>query len=164
MSDLQTNVPTTLVSTDPGTTIDRKAPALLHTCLVVSSSSQRAQQIAHAANREQWSTIICHSADDGLRQAVRNCVQLTLVDLQSAATTQQEPLRELVEHLAGQSRSLLVVCGTPDDTSDEIWSRQLGVWMYLPGMNGQSDLTEICSEARSIVEKVNGRSSPSRAK
>jgi hypothetical protein len=46
------------------------------------------------------------------------------------------------------------VCGNPNDTLGEVWSRQLGVWMYLPGIDSESDVALVCSEARSIVEKL----------
>ncbi len=38
----------------------------------------------------------------------------------------------------------------------EIWSRQLGVWMYLPGVDDESDIAMLCGEARNAVEKLNG--------
>jgi hypothetical protein len=48
----------------------------------------------------------------------------------------------------------LAVCGNPDDAMGEVWSRQLGVWMYLPGVDGHSDIALLCSEARNILEKL----------
>jgi hypothetical protein len=36
----------------------------------------------------------------------------------------------LVQQLASSKGLLLAVCGKPDDTTGEVWSRQLGVWMY----------------------------------
>ena len=45
-----------------------------------------------------------------------------------------------MQQLAARQGPLLAVCGKPDDTTGEVWSRQLGVWMYLPGVDGQSDI------------------------
>jgi hypothetical protein len=42
----------------------------------------------------------------------------------------------------------------------EVWSRQLGVWMYLPGVDSESDLALVYSEARGIVEKLHGEKLP----
>ena len=65
-------------------------------------------------------------------------------------------LKQLVEQLAAR-RLLLAVCGNPDDPTGEVWSRQLGVWMYLPGVDHQSDIALLCAEARHVLEKIGGR-------
>ena len=107
--------------------------------------------------QEHWSTIVCRTADEAARQAVRNRIQLALVDLQSVPAAQDRAFRELVEQLASRDGPLVAVCGNPNDSLGEVWSRQLGVWMYLPGIDGQSDIALLCCEARSIVEKLNGK-------
>ena len=60
----------------------------------------------------------------------------------------------LVEQLASRSGPLLAVCGKPDDLQGEVWSRQLGVWMYLPGIDTDSDIALLCGEARNILKKL----------
>jgi hypothetical protein len=158
MSELQTSLPATLVSADPTATTGRHAPKSLHTCLVVSVSPERAQLLVRAAHEELWATIVCRSADDALRQSVRHRIHLALIDLQTAPTAQQDAFRALVRQLAGRNSTLLAVCGRPNDAASEIWSRQLGVWMYLPGVNGQSDVALLCSEARQVLTKLEHRS------
>jgi DNA-binding response OmpR family regulator len=125
--------------------------------LVVSTSARRAQLWVRAAHEEQWATIVCTTADDAMRQSVRHRVELALVDLQSAPPAQVQVLRTLVERLAARNGPLLAVCGDPDDPTGEVWSRQLGVWMYLPGVDGQSDIALLCSEAKNILQKLGGR-------
>ena len=156
MSDLQTTLPATLVLPDSRATDRRRAAIALQTCLVVSTSPRRAQLWVRAAHEQQWATIVCTTADDAMRQSVRHRVELALVDLQSAPPAQMETLRTLVERLAARNGPLLAVCGNPDDTNGEVWSRQLGVWMYLPGVDGQSDIALLCSEARHILQKLSG--------
>ena len=56
--------------------------------------------------------------------------------------------------MAANKGLLLAVCGKPDDTTGEVWSRQLGVWMYLPGVDGRSDIALLCGEARNILKKM----------
>jgi hypothetical protein len=73
---------------------------------------------------------------------------------QYAAPGQERLLRKLVEQLAARNGPLLAVCGKPDDTLGEVWSRQLGVWMYLPGVDSQSDIALLCGEARNILTKL----------
>jgi hypothetical protein len=156
MSELQTSLPAVMDSPDVRATTSRRAPAALQTCLVVSTSARRAQLLVRAAHEEHWATIVCNSAEDALRQAVRQRVQLALVDLQSAPALQEKSLRQLVEQLASR-QVLLAVCGKPDDPTGEVWSRQLGVWMYLPGVDCQSDIALLCAEARHILEKLDRR-------
>ncbi|MEX2308762.1 MAG: hypothetical protein WD738_14275 [Pirellulales bacterium] len=154
MNELQTTVPATIVSPDSRAPVSRRAPPTLHTCLVVSGSAPRAQLWVRAAHEEQWATIVCSTADDAVRQSVRHRVDLALIDLQSAPTAQKRTLRRLVEQLAARDGPLLAVCGRPDDTTGEVWSRQLGVWMYLPGVDSQSDIALLCGEARNILRKL----------
>ncbi len=154
MNELQTSLPATLASSDPRRGFDRMAPAALRMCLVVSTSARRAQLWVRAAHEEQWATIVCNTAAEAIRQSVRQRVQLALVDLQSAPVAQERMLRALVEQLAARNGPLLAVCGKPDNTTGEVWSRQLGVWMYLPGVDSQSDIALLCGEARKILTKM----------
>jgi hypothetical protein len=157
MSELQISEPATLVSSEPRLGVNRAAPVALHTCLVVTTSVQRSHLWVRAAQQEHWATIVCRTADEAARQAVRNRIQLALVDLQSVPAAQKRAFRQLVEQLAARDGPLVAVCGNPNDSLGEVWSRQLGVWMYLPGIDGQSDIALLCCEARSIVEKLTER-------
>lgn len=154
MSELHSSSPAVLVSAEISAPLQRRHSVALNTCLVVSSSARRAQLWVRAAHDEQWVTIVCTTAEDASRQSVRNKVDLALVDLQSASADLQPRLKGLVEQLASRKVPLLAVCGKPDDTLGEVWSRQLGVWMYLPGVDGQSDIALLCSEAREILKKL----------
>lgn len=158
MSDVRISSPTTLVSTELQLGRERRAPAALHTCLVVSAAPQRSQLFIRAAQQEHWATIVCRTADEAARQAARNRVHLALIDLQYVPAAEESAFRALVEQLAARDGPLVAVCGKPNDTLGEVWSRQLGVWMYLPGVDCESDVALLCSEARSIVEKFNGKS------
>ena len=146
-----------LVSPELRTPARRIAPVALNTCLVVSASARRAQVWVRAAQEEQWTTIVCTTADDALRQAVRHRIELGLIDLQSAPSECEARLKTLVQQLAARDGLLLAVCGRPDDTLGEVWSRQLGVWMYLPGIDNESDIALLCSEARNILKKLGGQ-------
>lgn len=143
-----------LVAPDVRAPIKRRTPVALHQCLVVSASARRAQLWVRAAQVENWTTIVCTTAADAIRQTIRNRIDLALIDLQSAESGLQVELRSLVEQLASRGGLLLAVCGTPDDTMAEVWSRQLGVWMYLPGVDSESDIALLCAEARNILKKL----------
>jgi hypothetical protein len=157
MSELQTTEPVTLVSPEPMIAARRTAPATLRTCLVVSTSPHRVQWLVGAAHQEHWSTVICRSAEEAARQAVRNRIHLALVDLQSVPAQDEPAFRTLIVQLAKRDGPLVAVCGKPNDTMGEVWSRQLGVWMYLAGVNSESDVALVCFEARKIVEKLYGQ-------
>jgi len=154
MSELQRCSPAVLVAPEIGVPLQRRSPVAVHTCLVVSVSARRAQLWVRAAHEEQWATIVCTTAEDANRQSVRNRIDLALVDLQSATSETEGRLRGLVQQLATRSGPLLAVCGKPDDITGEVWSRQLGVWMYLPGVDSQSDIALLCGEARAILKKL----------
>lgn len=154
MSELQTSSPTTRVSPDARVPVKCRTQVAFQTCLVVSTSARRAQLWVRAAHEGQWATIVCTTADDAIRQSVRQRVDLALVDLQSASSEQEERLKKLVQQLAARNGLLLAVCGRPDDTTGEVWSRQLGVWMYLPGVDGESDIALLCGEAKNILKKL----------
>jgi hypothetical protein len=153
MSEVQSSLPAVLELPEVRPPTGRKAPAALQTCLIVSTSARRTQLFVRAAHAEHWATIVCTSADEALRQTVRQRVQLALVDLQSAPASGLSPLKQLVEQLAAR-RMLIAVCGRPEDLASEVWSRQLGVWMYLPGIDCESDISLLCAEARGILEKL----------
>jgi len=157
MSDTQTSMPSTLVSSDLRRVVARAAPAALRTCLIVSGSLKRSQLLVRAAQTEHWATIVCRGVEEAARQAVRHRIQLALVDMQTVPVSEERALRVFVEQLASQGGPLVAVCGKSNDVMGEVWSRQLGVWMYLPGVDSESDLTLVCGEARCIVEKLHGR-------
>lgn len=157
MSEVQTSLPATLATTKPAAMAGRRAPTDLHTCLIASVSAERAQLLVRAAHEQLWATIVCRSAEDALRQSVRQRIQLALIDMQSLPDADRDAFRGLAQRLAGRSGTLLAVCGGPNDTAGEVWSRQLGVWMYLPGVNSQSDIALLCREARQVLEKLSRR-------
>ncbi|MCC7084831.1 MAG: hypothetical protein IT427_07480, partial [Pirellulales bacterium] len=119
-----------LISPEVCAPIKRRAATALHTCLIVSTSAPRAQLWVRAAHEVDWTTIVCTAADDANRQSIRNRIHLALVDLQSASADSEDRFRGLVQQLATRGGPLLAVCGKPDDIMGEVWSRQLGVWMY----------------------------------
>jgi ActR/RegA family two-component response regulator len=130
----------------------------LQQCLVVSPSRQRAKLLERAAGEQGWETIVAGDAEDAAREAVRNRIQLAVIDLQSVGSPDAAMYRDLVEQLSTESADgpLLIVCGDEEDAMGEIWSRQLGVWMYLPGVDDHSDIAMLCGEARNVVEKLHG--------
>lgn len=157
MSEVQTAVTTaTKVSSRARPVQQRQARSAVHQCLVVTPSAHRAEVLERAAGEQGWETIITEDAENAAREAVRNRIALAVIDLQSVQSEEQAVYRELVEQLATRAGDgpLLIVCGAEEDPAGEIWARQLGVWMYLPGVNSQTDIAMLCGEARSAVEQL----------
>lgn len=154
MSETHVSSPVALASPEVCAPTRRRTTTALHTCLIVSTSAPRAQVWVRAAHAVDWATIVCMTADDANRQAIRNRIHLALVDLQSAMGETESRYRGLVQQLTARGGPLVAVCGKSDDVMGEVWSRQLGVWMYLPGIDGESDITLLCSEARKILRKL----------
>ncbi len=143
-----------LASSEARVPMRRRTPVALQTCLVVSASARRAQLWVRAAHEELWATIVCTTAEDANRQSVRHRIDLALIDLQSAPADCEPQLRNLIQQLTARDGPLLAVCGKPDDALSEVWSRQLGVWVYLPGVDSESDIALLCGEARNILNKL----------
>jgi hypothetical protein len=154
MSEVQSSFSTTLASSNLSPATVQNGATMLRTCLVVSGSAPRAVLFSEAAHQEHWRTIVCGNAEDAARNAVRHRIQLALVDLESAAASEHVTFCRLVEQLAGRGGPLLMVCGRPNDEAGEVWSRRLGVWMYLPGINDRSNIGLLYGQARRVVEKL----------
>ena len=118
-------------------------------CLVASSNAAARDWLVEAGRRWGWDVVACGTPLDALRSLVVASPQLALVDLRRP---EGEAFRAMAEVIAGECKSLLVVCGNADDSAEEIWSRQLGAWYYLPGMLPSASLHLMFRDARGIVE------------
>jgi DNA-binding NtrC family response regulator len=130
-------------------------------CVIVSSDVTRCEALSRAAAEGGWRTIRCRSAEAALATAVRTPCQLAILDVEAASAGRDaEELRRLVEQLACENDLLLLVCGHERDPREEIWARQLGVWLYLPGVVAGPELTTLCGEALEIAERLAHRREP----
>ncbi|MEN1681831.1 MAG: hypothetical protein AAGJ46_19800 [Planctomycetota bacterium] len=131
-------------------------------CLITSADAELAQWAGSAAQAAGWSVVSCSSARESLREAVLHEFPLALLDY-GGDPSHREALADLLRMLKSSTGSVQVVCERrPDDgCSGERWARQSGAWLYLPDVNASSDLTGVCREARSVVEKLRGPASPS---
>ncbi len=109
-----------------------------------------------------WDLIVCRDAERAVAQAARHRVHLALIDLVHSGSGPPPGFRKLSERLATADGPLLVICGHEGDALEEIWARQLGAWLYLPGVTEESDVVLLCDEARAVVEKLHGKPLPSR--
>jgi len=130
-------------------------------CVVVSSDAVRCESLSRAAAGGGWRAIRCRTADSALAATERTHCQLAILDAEAASAGRDtEDLRRLVEQLARDNDLLLLVCGHERDPREEIWARQLGVWLYLPGVTAGPELSTLCGEALEIAERLANRGKP----
>jgi ActR/RegA family two-component response regulator len=112
--------------------------------------------LSRAANDAGWDTVVCTGAAKAWNTVQRQRFQMALVDLEFAAS-QVEAFKELTEHFNSTQGALLMVCGKEGNALEEIWARQLGAWLYLPGVSQESDVRALCEDAVPVVEKLTGQ-------
>ena len=120
-------------------------------CLIVSSDSRRRRMLERAAADGGWKTFTCADAPTALAHIHRWLTQLAVVDLEAQPS---ESFRPLVEQLSTCNGLLSIVCGNEGNVDEEIWVRQRGAWMYLPGVADTSNISLLCGEARQIAERL----------
>ena len=122
-------------------------------CLVSSPGRTRRNVLAQAVTDAGWDATVCVDSDQALREFQRSMFQFALVDLDDRGDT-PVGARELVQTLAQDSNRILVgVCGHEANPEEEIWVRQLGIWLYLPGVTTASEVSLLCEQAMQIVTK-----------
>ena len=145
--------PAVLGQVEKRTSRQRKAKTSLLQCLVVSASRARRNMLSDAAAAAGWGAIVCADSQNALAEFRQTLVQFAVIDLDLHGET-PAGFRELVLTLAeDSSRVLLGVCGHEADPSEEIWVRQLGIWLYLPGATNSSEISLLCEQARLVIEK-----------
>lgn len=123
-------------------------------CLVVSASGERRAMLDRAVSSAGWEAVVCDGAEQGWLAIQRERFPLVFLDLDGAPAP--EDLQQLGSEIAGRMPALLAICGNEGNPREEIWARQLGVWLYLPGVQRGSDLESLCREARPVAEKLAG--------
>jgi len=122
-------------------------------CLVAGLSAERRLLLVSAAASAGWDAVDCDDAPSAQRQTLLQPRQMVVVDLEAAGGAAPEALKTLCERLARQKDLLLVLCGNASNAMEEIWARQLGAWLYLPGVVDDSDLSSLFEEASQIARR-----------
>lgn len=120
-------------------------------CLILSVNGQRREMFQHSATQGGWKTLLSADAPAALASLNRSVVQLVVVDLEGQHF---ETFRGVVEHVAARNGLLLVVCGNEGNVEEEVWVRQAGAWLYLPGAIDSGSFTSLCGESRQIAERL----------
>ena len=153
MKPTESSAPASLGQVDREVSQQRKAETDVFQCLVSSASRARRNLFSKAVTEAGWDIVICTSPDKALREFRRSMFPFALVDLDDRGET-PAGARELVQALAQDALRILIgVCGHEADPEEEIWARQLGIWLYLPGVTTSSEIRLLCEQARQIVTK-----------
>lgn len=117
-------------------------------CLIMSTALQRRELLSGAAAEAGWDTVLCADSQNALAAVRRLRFQMAWIDLDHHGVTANDS-RGLCQLLADIPDLRLAICGHEADVDEEIWARQLGVWLYVPGLaTAPSDeLTLLCAQA-----------------
>jgi DNA-binding NtrC family response regulator len=134
--------------------VDRvgRIPGLLK-CLVVSGDSDFRHRLDTMADLAGWS--VCETPADSaeLRSVVDSDFHLVITDIACPMGERVSDTVEIAEEFAGRPHTLVVVCGSGEGIDEELWARQLGAWVYLPGVTGGDALMSLFAEAQRVVER-----------
>lgn len=136
-------------SSDAATIRGVRRAALLD-CLVVSGDASRRGRFEAAVELAGWLDCASPETTGELRQAIDRDFQLAIVDIAAPLGDRVNDTIEIAEELAARPGTLLVICGSEDNVDEELWARQLGAWLYLPGVCDGDSLTSLCVEARHL--------------
>ncbi len=156
MRYLQTETPKPATLVEVGYVPKRGQPQALLECLIVAHIDQRAGVLRQAAQDGGWEPLLCRDAETAAIYGARRRLRLAVVDLDGAPAQTLPRLRRLSELLTTPSEPLVMLCGHENDPAEEIWARQLGVWLYLPAVNEHCDLAPLFRDALAIVQKMLG--------
>ncbi len=156
VSYLQTETPKPVTLAELGCVPRRGQKRALFECLIVTHVDQRAGVLRQAAQDGGWDPLLCRDAESAATWGARRRLGLAVVDLDGAPAPTLPRLRRLSELLTAPSGPLVMLFGHENDPAEEIWARQLGVWLYLPAVDERSDLIPLFRDALAIVQKTSG--------
>lgn len=129
-----------------------RAPGVMK-CLVVSGNPGLRNRLEAVSELSGWSECDSPAEAIELGSAVEGEYQLVVVDIANPVGDRVNDSIEIAEEFAGRSGTLLVVCGSEDNVDEELWARQLGAWVYLPGVSSGDALVSLFSDARRVADR-----------
>lgn len=129
-----------------------RGPGLMK-CLVVSGDAGLRNRLDAVTELSGWSA--CEAPVDAaeLSAAVEGDFQLVIADIAHPLGDRVNDTVEIAEEFAGRPGTLLVICGSEDNVDEELWARQMGAWVYLPGISSGDALVSLFAEARRVADR-----------
>lgn len=129
-----------------------RMPGVLQ-CLVVSGDPALRKRLDAVSDLSGWSGCEAPADAADLSAAIDGDYQLVVVDISRPLGERVSDSIEAAEEFASRPGTLLVVCGSEECVEEELWARQLGAWVYLPGASGGDALVSLLAEARRVSER-----------
>lgn len=129
-----------------------RAPGVLK-CLVVSGDDALRGRLEAVSELGGWSE--CDAPVDAaeLGSVIEGEYQLVVIDIARPLGERVNDSVEIAEEFAGRPGTLLAICGSDDNVDEELWARQLGAWVYLPGVTSGDALVSLVTEARRLADR-----------
>ena len=122
-------------------------------CLVVSGNRELRNRLDCVTDLSGWSSCDMPTDAEELRSSADGDFQLVIVDIAHPLGSRVNDTVEMAEEFAARPGTLLVICGSEESIEEELWARQLGAWVYLPGVSCGDSLVSLFAEARRVVEQ-----------
>lgn len=119
----------------------------LQSCLVVSGDPVLRNRLEAVSELSGWTACSAPDTSAELQEVVDDDFQLVVVDVARPLGDRVNDSLEVAEEFAARPGTLLVVCGSEDNIDEELWARQLGAWVYLPGITTGDALVALFSDA-----------------
>jgi DNA-binding response OmpR family regulator len=129
-----------------------RGPGLMK-CLVVSGDASLRNRLEAVTELSGWSACEAPADADELSSLVDGDYRLVIVDIARPLGDRVNDTVEIAEEFAGRPGTLLVVCGAEDSVDEELWARQMGAWVYLPGISSGDALVSLFAEARRVADR-----------
>ena len=140
--------------------VAKESRVATYQCLIASPNHSRRQLLEEAATEAGWDTVVCAYAPHAFSVTSELRFQLALIDIEmieSKASQQRgsSDFRQVCERIVSDGNDcLLAVYGGIGDSQEEIWARQMGVWLYLPGIADVEGIRTLCNDARGITDQL----------
>jgi hypothetical protein len=142
-------------ASEPATTVATGCRVALRQCLVVSAHAERRETLRRAAIEGGWLPLVFADAELAWEESRRSATPLVVVDVHDDADRRNESNRWLFERLSRESGHLMAACGCESfGAEEEIWARQLGAWLVLPGIADAHELSVVYEEAGKVLERT----------
>jgi len=125
-------------------------PSSRSDCLIVCGDPAERKRLAIAAALAGWENSTRPANRFELREAADGDFLLAFIDICSPLGERVSDTIEIAEELAARPETLTVISGSEGSIDDELWARQLGIWLYLPGCSHGDSLTSLFVEARRL--------------
>ena len=129
-----------------------RGPGLLK-CLVLSGDKALRNRLDSAMELSGWSACDAPESSTDLQAVIDGDYQLVIADIAHPLGDRVSDTVEIAEELASRPGTLLVVCGSEESVDEELWARQMGAWVYLPGVSGGDALVSLLTDARRFTER-----------